>query len=514
MGRILDLTGNPFDFDPDLQTAQESLVMMAKRTLEHPSSGITPNRAAIVLRDAERGDLTAQADLAFDMEEKDTHLFSELSKRRLAIQSLPWSIQPPKDATPQEKKDAAMLDEMLQDAAWFEDGIFDAGDAILKGYSMQEIEWGWLGKQRVPVALHWRDPALFCTPESNLNQLRLRDGSADGVELQPFGWFRHQAKSRSGYAGTLGLVRTLVWPFIFKNYSVRDFAEFLEIYGLPMRVGKYPTGATSREKSTLMQAVMDIGRRAGGIIPMGMALEFQSAADGQADPFQAQISWAERSMSKAILGGTLTTEAGDKGARSLGEVHNEVRKEIRNADLRQLRRSVNRDLIYPLLAVNSRTTLDPCRLPGIVFDSGEYEDLSMFAEAIPKLAAGMPVPVSWIQEKLNIPQPNGNEPVFTFALSSDGVPPQTGQASLSATDLKQTDDIDDMGDGVRPEALQQAIDPVLKPVIAAIIKNGPERAMLDAAVLYPELDDAALIDLLTRAIFVADLWGRIDGTDS
>jgi phage gp29-like protein len=167
---------------------------------------------------------------------------------------------------------------------------------------MQEIEWGWLGKQRVPVALHWRDPALFCTPESNLNQLRLRDGSADGVELQPFGWFRHQAKSRSGYAGTLGLVRTLVWPFIFKNYSVRDFAEFLEIYGLPMRVGKYPTGATSREKSTLMQAVMDIGRRAGGIIPMGMALEFQSAADGQADPFQAQIGWAERSMSKAILG--------------------------------------------------------------------------------------------------------------------------------------------------------------------------------------------------------------------
>lgn len=514
MGRILDLTGNPFDFDPDLQTAQESLAMVAKRTQEHPSSGVTPNRAAIILRDAERGDLTAQADLAFDMEEKDTHLFSELAKRRLAVQSLPWHIEPPSGASAQEKKDAAMLEEVLQDAAWFEDAIFDAGDAILKGYSMQEIEWGWMGKLRVPVAMHWRDPALFCTPSDNLNELRLRDGSADGVELQPFGWLRHQAKSRSGYAGTLGLVRTLVWPFIFKNYSVRDFAEFLEIYGLPMRVGKYPTGATSREKSTLMQAVMDIGRRAGGIIPMGMQLEFQSAADGQAEPFQAQINWAERSMSKAILGGTLTTEAGDKGARSLGEVHNEVRKEIRNADIRQLVRTLNRDLIYPMLALNSSSPVDPRRLPGIVFDTGEAEDMAAFAEVIPKLAAGMPVPVSWIQEKLNIPQPNGNETVFSVALSSDGVPPQTGQASLSATDLKQTDDIDDMGDGVRPEALQQAIDPVLKPVIAAIIKNGPEAAMQDAAVLYPELDDAALIDLLTRAIFVADLWGRIDGTGS
>lgn len=210
----------------------------------------------------------------------------------------------------------------------------------------------------------------------------------------------------------------------------------------------------------------------------------------------------------------MTTEAGDKGARSLGEVHNEVRKEIRNADLRQLRRSVNRDLIYPLLAVNSRTTLDPCRLPGIVFDSGEYEDLSMFAEAIPKLAAGMPVPVSWIQEKLNIPQPNGDELVFRAAPVAEGLPAVNGQASLSATDLKQTDDIDDMGAAVTPDAFKQAIDPLLKPVIASIIKNGPESAMQDAATLYPELDDAALIDLLTRAIFVADLWGRIDGTSS
>ncbi|WP_157918996.1 phage portal protein family protein, partial [Escherichia coli] len=118
-----------------------------------------------------------------------------------------------------------MLNEYLHDAAWFEDALFDAGDAILKGYSMQEIEWGWLGKMRVPVALHHRDPALFCANPDNLNELRLRDTSYHGLELQPFGWFMHRAKSRTGYVGTNGLVRTLIWPFIFKNYSVRDFAE-------------------------------------------------------------------------------------------------------------------------------------------------------------------------------------------------------------------------------------------------------------------------------------------------
>lgn len=384
--------------------------MLMQRTQEHPSSGITPNRAAQLLRDAEQGDLCAQADLAFDMEEKDTHLFSELSKRRLAIQSLSWSIAPPENATPEEKREAEQLDELLRDAAWFEDGIFDAGDAILKGYSMQEIEWGWLGAARVPVALHWRDPAFFCSPRNNLNVLNLRDGSADGMPLQPFGWVQHRAKSRTGYAGTLGLVRTLVWPFIFKNYSVRDFAEFLEIYGLPMRVGKYPSGATPREKSTLMQAVMDIGRRAGGIIPMGMSLDFESAADGQSDPFQAMIEWAEKSMSKAILGGTLTTEAGEKGARSLGEVHDEMRIMIRNSDVGQLERTLNRDLIYPMLALNSRTQIDPRRLPRVCFDTSTQEDLAAFADAIPKLAVGMPVPVSWIQERITSRNRNRGKP--------------------------------------------------------------------------------------------------------
>ncbi|MDR8533009.1 DUF935 domain-containing protein [Serratia nevei] len=516
--RIVDITGQPFRFDEGMQTQREELSMVANRYQEHPSSGITPNRAAVILRDAERGDLASQADLATDIEEKDTHIFSELGKRRLAIQSVPWSIEPPPNASSAEKKDAEMLDEYLRDAAWFEDGLFDASDAILKGYAMQEIEWGWLGKFRCPKALHWRDPALFCSTPNNLNELRLRDNSYEGQTLQPFGWVRHQAKSKSGYAGTLGLVRTLIWPFIFKNYSVRDFAEFLEVYGLPMRVGKFPSGASSREKATLMQAVMDIGRRAGGIIPMGMQLEFQSAASGQADPFQAMISWAERSASKAILGGTLTSQTDTTGARSLGEVHNEVRKEIRNADLTQLARTVTRDLIFPLQALNAATALDPRRLPRLTFDTTEPEDIASYADAIPKLAVGMDIPTAWIHDKLRIPQAQSGEQVFRIQPQSELPPlPVSGRAALSATDLPgeppAKDDMDKLADSVSAQQLQAAIDPVLKPVIDAIIAEGPEAAMQRAASLYSEMDDSELIELMTRALFVADLWGQLDATD-
>lgn len=42
--------------------------------------------------------------------------------------------------------------------------------------------------------------------------------------------------------------------------------EFLETYGLPSKLGRYPAGATDAEKMTLMRAVMSIGRNAGGIM--------------------------------------------------------------------------------------------------------------------------------------------------------------------------------------------------------------------------------------------------------
>ncbi|HCN2736204.1 TPA: DUF935 family protein, partial [Escherichia coli] len=172
-----------------------------------------------------------------------------------------------------------------------------------------------------------------------------------------------------------------------------------------------------------------------------------------------------------------------------------------------LARSINRDLIYPLLALNSDSTIDINRLPGIVFDTSEAGDITALSDAIPKLAAGMRIPVSWIQEKLHIPQPVGDEAVFTV----QPVVPDNGsqkEAALSADDIPQKDDIDRMS--VSPEDWQRSVDPLLKPVILSVLKDGPEAAMNKAASLYPQMDDAELIDMLTRAIFVADIWGRLD----
>ncbi len=61
-------------------------------------------------------------------------------------------------------------------------------------------------------------------------------------------------------------------------------------------------------------------------------------------------------------------------------------------------------------------------MPRIVFDTGESEDLTAFADALPKLAgAGLRIPVSYVQRKLKIPEPlEGEETLPVAAVRAPG----------------------------------------------------------------------------------------------
>ena len=213
-------------------------------------------------------------------------------------------------------------------------------DAVGHGFSPIELGWDTIEKTRMPVTATFRPQGWFRTPISpglDRNELRLRDNSADGESLWPFGWIMHMHRSRSGYIARTGLFRVLAWPWLFKNFAVRDLAEFLEIYGLPLRLGTYnPNTSDDKARATLLRAVIGIGHDAAAIVPEGMKIEFKEAAKGESTPFDSMIGLMERSTSKAVLGGTLTSGEGEHGTQALGKVHNELRHDLKKSDARQL----------------------------------------------------------------------------------------------------------------------------------------------------------------------------------
>ncbi|VVE59803.1 Mu-like prophage FluMu protein gp29 [Pandoraea captiosa] len=526
MVQILDANGNPIERAALSEPQTAKLGWITRDFAGHPSRGLTPKRLHAILQQAERGDLEAQADLFLDMEERDAHLFAEMSKRKRALLTLDWRIVPPANASEAEKKQAAQLKEWFDSLPNLDDVLLDCMDAIGHGFSAQEITWERLGKTWFPKAIEHRPQRWFRTPYHDGNDLRLRDSSADGQPLWSFGWLVHKHRAKSGYLTRSGLHRVLVWPYLFKHYAVADLAEFLEIYGLPLRIGTYSTGATKDEKSALLKAVVDVGHNAAGIIPEGMEIDFKTAAQGTNEPFDAMISWAEKSQSKAVLGGTLTSQAdGRTSTNALGNTHNEVRHDLLVSDARQVSGTLT-GFGYMLLALNGAAT-DPRRAPRVEFDTREPDDMKLYAESLPKLiGAGFKVPRAWAQEKLMIPEPAEGEEVLTIPKSDMVLPPEERPRQATAStryvavlkndtgELVYADQhaLDQTIDQTPVEAVDAAMGKMLAPVIAALRSGtSPDDAMELLLESHADMDEAELAELLGRCVFVADVWGRING---
>lgn len=518
---ILDIWGKPIERE-QLQEPQTARLSQLHTEYEnHPSRGLTPPRLAKILQDAEQGDLVAQHELFQDMEEKDGHLFSVMQTRRLALQQLDYEIKPPSNASAQEQKDADYVAELLQEVGDVADVIFDMTDGIGHGFAALELTWSRQGRELLPTQATHRPQSWFKTPSSGLdrNRLRLRDNTADGAELWPFGWVLHQHRARSGYIARAGLFRVLAWPFLFKNYAVRDLAEFLEIYGLPLRVGTFGTGASKEDKAALLRAVVGIGHDAAAIIPEGMMIEFKEAAKGDNKTFDAMINLMEQTMSKAVLGGTLTSGEGQHGTQALGNVHNELRQDLRNADARQLQNTFTQQLIYPILAVN-RGQSDIRRCPRLVFDVLEAEDLALYADAVPKLVGvGMRIPSGWAHDKLKIPQPDGDEPVLASAPATNPAPPAPPAAKAKTTvaalrSAGQASGEPDELDALADEMLggwQETMGELVQPVRSALDNAASLeefRTVLEEhlATLSPD----RLAQMLAKGQFAARIWGQLN----
>lgn len=533
---IVDVNGNPIRTGELKEPQTARLSALHLQFAEHPAHNITPRRLVSVLSEAEQGDMTAQCDLWEDMEDRDGHLLAEIGKRKRALLTLPWSIEPPRNATATEKKAAAYVTELIQDMPDFEDVLLDMGDAIGKAFSCQEIEWRLDGREWLPAEIIHRPQRWFMLDREQRRQLRLRDNSPNGQALRPFGWIVHTHKAKSGYLDRAALYRTLTWPFVFKWYGVRDLAEFLEIYGLPVRIGTFPGGANDAEKSTLLRALAGIGHNAAGIIPEGMMIEFKEAAKGTHDPFVAMWDFCERTQSKAILGGTLTSQAdGKTSTNALGNVHNEVRHDLLVSDAIQFGGTLTRDLVYPLLVLNGYPVDSLRRCPRLVFDTSEPEDLQLLADALPKLAAaGARIPVSYVQAKLKIPEPKDGEEVLRGPAAEPapgGEPdeeedPEAPPADkpkqpkpATAANRRGAGDEPDAADALLPgleAAAQPAVDAWLARVEQLLADNpqvSPTEIQERLLALYGDLPTEQLVEVMAQGYAIAALAGMSDAAD-
>ncbi|WP_066076041.1 phage portal protein family protein [Bergeriella denitrificans] len=505
------------------QTMDARITANGRVIADHPSNQITPAKMRALFDDAENGDITAQHELFADIEERDSAIAAALGTRKLALLGLDWRVTPPRNPSAAEEQWAAAAVELIGGIGNFEDLLMDLLDAVGHGFAALEVRWAFSDGLYCPEGFEHKPQSWFKWDKDDNLLIKTPDHPM-GEPLWPMGWVVHRHKNRSGQAARNGLFRSLAWLYMFKHYAVHDFAEFLELYGMPIRIGKYGAGATEKEKRTLLRAVAEIGHNAAGIMPDGMQIELHQAAAGTtagSNPFMTMAEWCEKSAARLILGQTLTSGAdGQASTNALGRVHNEVRRDLLVSDANRLAQTITRQIIQPYLQVNF-AAFDPRRCPTFEFDTRETADLAVFADALPKLVdVGVQIPETWARDKLAIPDVQDGEAVLSRALPDNPVN-RAALAALSAKlpTAKPASKTQLLLDGVLDEALEQPdfnaqLNPVLRQAVAAVMACD-SYADADAALtaLYPQLDNRSLQQYLQQALYLSDLLGQADAAD-
>ena len=480
----------------------------------YPSNGLTPRRLAQIFREADEGNVLRQMELFEEMEEKDTHLFSQLQTRKLAVTGLDWEVQPFSEDE-SDKQIADFVSGQLKGLENFDEILLDMLDAIGKGISIMEIDWTVEGGRNVirdveyvhPKKLIWdgtTDEMKICTREY-----------PSGIELPANKFVVHRYKAKSGHASRAGILRVVAWMYLFKNYDIKDWVSFCEVFGMPLRLGKYEASASEDDKQQLMEAIVNLGTDAAGIVPSSTRIEFiESSKTSSIELYENFARFCDEQMSKAILGQTLTSDSGG-GSYAQSKTHNEVRHDLTVADSKALAGTIRRDIIRPLVEFNFGPGAN---VPFFGFDCREVEDQKEAAAVLKTLACnmGLKIPTSYIYQKFNIPKPEEGEEVLQpqcYAPKAGEEEAEELKLSLDAgrTEQGQVDAIVEISNKKAGEIFQEMMKPIFRIIDKASDMEELQKILKDEGQLrglYQEMESPDLEELLRQGIYLSHLVGR------
>ena len=312
---VLDAYGRPVRMS-DLRRELAGPTLTGVRSIysAHPWQGLTPSRLGSILREAEDGDAMCYLELAEEMEEKNLHYLSVLGTRKRQVAQLNITVEDA-DESAESKRDGDLVRDWLNGQS-LEDELVGLLDAVGKGYAVSEIMWDMSENQWMPLRLECRDPRWFEFDRIDGKTLLMRDLENQQKEMAPFKFAVHKFSAKAGLPIRGGFARTVAWFMLFANFAYKDWAQFIETYGKPWRLGRYPTNATPQERDVLLRALTNLGSDAAAMIPEKMLVELiQATSSGQSSGSVQRefLEYTDHLISKAVLGQTLTTEAGDKG---------------------------------------------------------------------------------------------------------------------------------------------------------------------------------------------------------
>ena len=242
-----------------------------------------------------------------------------------ALLATPFRIEP--SDTPE----AILL--MQEIKKWFAEIATGSINALLFGYSVLEAVYDQTDDGQ--IGLNWigEKPMEWFEPRNDGRLIYRQDGSGKESEVdQIFKFFLTQRKATYKQPYGKALLTVVYWLDFFRKNGFKFWAKFLERFGTPILLGK----CKDSDPSEMNQALLNAHAQSVISIDAEDDVQILSAASSSnaGTSFETFNNTIIRQIQKVILGQTLTSGTDGTGSRALGEVHENVRKDKLNADIR------------------------------------------------------------------------------------------------------------------------------------------------------------------------------------
>ncbi len=318
----------------------------------------------------------------------DGHLTAVIEKRILKILNTPIVFV-------ENEKENEAISELMESEA-FEQMLRYIIESRLYGHSLCWVDITLPGVNDPRVKLIDRRHVV---PTLQIYKYKESDNNNAGIKYNEKPYVNYTLTA--GQDNDLGLLLKCAPYALLKRGDVSDWATFAEIFGMPLRKGKYP-GHNPEARKELIKAMEEMGSAASVAIPDTSEIEFvqnQTSTSGKGI-HESFADWCNKEMSKIILCNTMTIDA--EGGNYKGEVHAESEKEVAKADRRFALRILNTTFKWLLEIHGYKPGNGKFKYPDQ--DSTPLKDRMGIDKDLNDI---IEMPPEYFHEKYNVPIPKG-----------------------------------------------------------------------------------------------------------
>jgi len=434
--------------------------------------------------------------------ERDAHAFSCLHKRKMSVISRPWEVTPASEST-LDQRAAEVVRTQLGNIG-FDHLCLNLLDAINKGFSVGEVLWESTGSEIVASEVRARDQRRFWFGENYELRLKTQANMLPGEELPERKFIVHSLGAKDGNPYGIGLGSKLFWLVWFKRQGITFWLTLLDKFGSPTAVGKYPNGTQLPDQQKLLDALSAISQDSGVIVPEGMLIELLEATRGGDAGYEKLIRYMDEQISYCVLGEAPSAKGSGGALASAAITRNEVRLELVQFDADMLSATLNNTLVKWITEYNVPGAKPPTVWRKIV----EAEDIKLRAER-DQILFNMGMRPDDLYQTENYPGWTFRAPPKTQT-KTDGAPVAFAEGEL----FPDQTTLDNGIEAISATKLNMQAQAALKPVLDMIAASTDYAEVFDKlAETFPAMNTQQLEQTLARAMFVADVWGKLSAQD-